>query len=60
MGEARHVDCSSGDESHLFIASLTVARIRRANVAQVSRASLSTHSTPRVVARPEWLTPEQF
>jgi hypothetical protein len=33
MGEARSgVDCSSGDEGHLFIASLTVAKIRRANV----------------------------
>jgi hypothetical protein len=30
MGEARGgVDCSSGDEGHLFIASLTVAEIRR-------------------------------
>jgi hypothetical protein len=47
MGEARGgVDCSSGDEGHLFIASLTVAKIRRANVTIVSRAS-STHSTPR-------------
>ena len=33
MGEPRGgVDCSSGDESHLFIASLTVAEIRLANV----------------------------
>jgi hypothetical protein len=33
MGEARGgVDCSSGDEGHLFIASLTVAKIRHANV----------------------------
>jgi len=33
MGEARGgVDCSSGDEGHLFIASLTMAKIRRANV----------------------------
>jgi hypothetical protein len=33
MGEARGgVDRSSGDEGHLFIASLTVAKIRRANV----------------------------
>src|ERR1700686_5207922 len=33
MGEPRGgVDCSSGDEGHLFIASLTVAEIRRANV----------------------------
>ena len=33
MGEARGgLDCSSGDEGHLFIASLTVAKIRRANV----------------------------
>jgi hypothetical protein len=47
MGEPRGgVDCSSGDEAHLFIASLTVAEIRRANVALVSRAS-SAHSTPR-------------
>ena len=31
MGEARGgVDCSSGDEGHLFIASLTIAK-RRAN-----------------------------
>ena len=26
------VDCSSGDEGQLFIASLTIAKIRRANV----------------------------
>jgi hypothetical protein len=37
MGEPRGgVDCSSGDEGHLFIASLTIAltiaKIRRANV----------------------------
>jgi len=33
MGEPRGgVDCSSGHEGHLFIASLTVAEIRRANV----------------------------
>jgi hypothetical protein len=33
MGEARGVvDCSSGDEGYLFIASFTVAKIRRANV----------------------------
>jgi hypothetical protein len=33
MGEARGgVDCSSGDEGHLFIDSLTVTKIRRANV----------------------------
>ena len=33
MGEARGgVDCSSGDEGHLFIACLTIAKIRRANV----------------------------
>jgi hypothetical protein len=33
MGDARGgVDCSSGDEGHLFIASLIVAKIRRANV----------------------------
>jgi hypothetical protein len=32
MGEPRGgVDCSSGDEGRLFIASLTVAKIRRAN-----------------------------
>jgi hypothetical protein len=30
MGEARGgVDCSTGDEAHLFIASFTVAEIRR-------------------------------
>jgi hypothetical protein len=33
MGEPRGgVDCSSGDEGHLFIACLTIAKIRRANV----------------------------
>ena len=33
MGDARGgVDCSSGDEGHLFIACLTIAKIRRANV----------------------------
>jgi hypothetical protein len=33
MGEGRGgVDCSSGEEVHLFVASLTVAKIRRANV----------------------------
>jgi hypothetical protein len=33
MGEPRGgVDCSSSDEGHLFIASLTVAKIRRVNV----------------------------
>jgi len=33
MGEPRGgVDCSSGDEGHPFIASLTIAKIRRANV----------------------------
>ena len=33
MGEPRGgVDCSSGDEGHLFIPSLTVTKIRRANV----------------------------
>jgi hypothetical protein len=33
MGKARGgVDCSSGDEGHLLIASLTVAKICRANV----------------------------
>ena len=33
MGEPRGgVDCSSGDEGHLFIASLAVTKIRRANV----------------------------
>jgi len=33
MGEPRGgVDCSSGDECHLFIASLTIAKIPRANV----------------------------
>jgi hypothetical protein len=33
MGRARGgVDCSSGDEGHLFIASLTVAKLRRATV----------------------------
>ena len=33
MGEASGgVDCSSGHEGHLFIPSLAVAKIRRANV----------------------------
>jgi hypothetical protein len=33
VGEARGgVDCSSGGDGHLFIASLIVAKIRRANV----------------------------
>ena len=33
MGDAHGgVDCGSGDEGHLFIASLTVTKIRRANV----------------------------
>jgi hypothetical protein len=33
MGEPRGgVDCSSGDEGYLFIVSLTVVKIRRANV----------------------------
>jgi hypothetical protein len=33
MGEPRGgVDCSSGVEGHLFIASLAIAKIRRANV----------------------------
>ena len=33
MGRARGgVDCSSGDEGHIFIASLTVAKLRRATV----------------------------
>jgi pimeloyl-ACP methyl ester carboxylesterase len=33
LGEARRgIDCSSADEGHLFIGSLTVAKIRRANV----------------------------
>jgi hypothetical protein len=40
--------------------SLSVTKIRRANVAQMSRASSSTHSTPDVVARPEALPPKQF
>jgi len=33
VGVARGgVDCSSGDEGYLFVAALTVAKIRRANV----------------------------
>ena len=60
MGEpCGGVDCSSGDEGHLFIASLTVAKIRRANVTIVSRAS-STHSSQMLPLTPEWLPPEQL
>jgi hypothetical protein len=33
------VDCSSSDGGHLFIASLTVAKIRHANVARVKTTS---------------------
>jgi hypothetical protein len=57
MGKARGgVDCSSGDEGHLFIASITVAKIRRANVALVSTAS-STHSTARGCRSPRMADP---
>jgi hypothetical protein len=45
MGEPRGgVDCSSGDEGHLFIASLTIAKIRRANVALEHDAFRFVHS----------------
>ena len=60
MGETRGgVDCSSGDEGHLFIASLTVAKIRRADVDHNDQGFVDAFNTD-VVAHPEWLTPEQF
>ena len=41
MGEPRGgVDCSSGDEGHLFIVSLTIAKIRRANVGSNEQGSV--------------------
>jgi len=52
MGEPRGgVDCSSGDEGHLFIA-CSVVRMS----ALMSRAS-STHSTPRCCRSPRVADP---
>jgi len=46
MGEPRgSVDCSSGDESHLFIASVTIAKIRRANVGPNEQGFLDAFNT---------------
>jgi hypothetical protein len=46
MGKARGgVDCSSGDEGHFFIASLTVATIRRANVGSNQQGFVDTFNT---------------
>ena len=46
MGEPRgSVDCSSGDESRLFIASLTIAKIRRANVGPNQQGFLDAFNT---------------
>jgi hypothetical protein len=50
MGEARGgVDCSLGGEVHLFIASFTVAKIRRANVVPNEKGfvdAFNTHMLP--------------
>jgi hypothetical protein len=47
VGRARGgVDCSSGDEGHLFIASLTVAKLRRANVGPNEQGLFNTQMLP--------------
>jgi hypothetical protein len=57
MGEARGgVDCSSGDERRLFIASLTIAKIRRANVGPNEQGLRRRIQHPDVAVHPEWLT----
>ena len=46
MGRARGgVDCSSGDEGHIFIASLTVAKLR-ANVSPNEQGLFNTQMLP--------------
>ena len=46
MGEPRGgVDCSSGDEGHLFIVSLTIAKIRRANVGPKEQGFVDAFNT---------------
>jgi hypothetical protein len=45
MGDARGVDCSSGDEGHLFIASLTVAKIRHVNVGPNEQSFIDAFNT---------------
>jgi len=46
MGEPRgSVDCSSGDENHLFIASVTIAKIRRANVGPYEQGFVDAFNT---------------
>jgi hypothetical protein len=61
MGEPRGgVDCRSGHEGHLFIPSLTIAKIRHANVG-FNRAGLRRRiQHPDVATHPGWLTLEQF
>jgi hypothetical protein len=40
------VDCSSGNGGRLFIASLTVAKLRRANVGPNEQGLFNTHMLP--------------
>jgi hypothetical protein len=57
MGEPRGgVDCGSGHEGHLFIASLTVAKIRRANVG-LNEQGFVDASTPRSCRSPRVADP---
>jgi hypothetical protein len=47
MGRARGgVDCTSGDEGHLFMASLTVAKLRRAYVGPNERGFVDAFQRP--------------
>jgi hypothetical protein len=47
VGRARGgVDCSPSDEGHLFIASLTVAKLRRTNVSPNEQGLFDTPMLP--------------
>jgi hypothetical protein len=60
-GEARGgVDCSSGDEGHLFIASLSVAKIRRANVGSNEQGFVDAFNTEMLPLTRKWLTLERI
>ena len=60
MGEPRGgEDCSSGHEGRHFIASLTIAKIRRANVGPNEQGFVDAFNT-QMLPHPEWLTLERI
>ena len=60
MGEPRGgVDCSSGDEGHLFIACLTIAKSVRANAGPNEQGFVDAFNT-QMLPHPEWLTLERI